>query len=220
MNAKDSNIKALDYIKKTFPGFQIRKPAYNQLKYSLRFQLGPDEPSPYDSDTEIYNEEYFTETVKRASAIFQTVFDDEDNVIVIYQEFAWKKHRIRRHSYLFKQFNRLIWNTVKFKKVSHVYEAEKRDKWNRAVIQIKASQINYKDILTGISNQDFGNREPRVDGELYFINTDKGIIYHMYDDRGMDVISSDKSAIQPIYDKHKDWILDYNRKEIDEVFKK
>ena len=208
-----------EYIKNNLQGFSIRKPAYGQLEYSLRFQLGPDEPSPYDHVTEICNEGYFEEVFNRATTIFEAVFEKEDNVIVIYQEFAWKKHRIRRYNYFFKQFQEFSWGDIRFKKVHQVYGVDHADKWNRAIFEIKAKHINYQNIIRGISNQDFWIRKPSVDGEVLLINTDKNIIYHMYDDRGLDVISSEKKAVQPIYEKYKNWILDYNREEINEIFK-
>ena len=40
----------------------------------------------------------------------------------------------------------------------------------------------------------------------------------MYDDRGLDIISADKEILGPIYKKQKDWILDYDREQIDKQF--
>jgi hypothetical protein len=40
----------------------------------------------------------------------------------------------------------------------------------------------------------------------------------MYDDRGMDLVAASRSDLQAIYDEHKSWILDYDRKRIVETF--
>lgn len=37
----------------------------------------------------------------------------------------------------------------------------------------------------------------------------------MYDDRGLDIISTDQETLRLIYKKHNDWILDYDREQID-----
>jgi hypothetical protein len=41
----------------------------------------------------------------------------------------------------------------------------------------------------------------------------------MYDDRGMDLIAASRSGLQTIYDEYKNWVLDYDRKRIEETFK-
>lgn len=53
------------------------------------------------------------------------------------------------------------------------------------------------------------------DVEIYFVNITKRIIFHMYDDRGLDIIASDVETLKPIYTKFNNWILDYNRIQID-----
>jgi hypothetical protein len=42
----------------------------------------------------------------------------------------------------------------------------------------------------------------------------------MYDDRGLDLIAADRSDLQPIYEEHKNWILDYDRQQIAAVFER
>ena len=50
------------------------------------------------------------------------------------------------------------------------------------------------------------------------MNIDRKLILHMYDDRGLDIISAKKETIVSIYKKHKDIILDYDREQIDKQF--
>jgi len=45
------------------------------------------------------------------------------------------------------------------------------------------------------------------------------MIYHLYDDRGCDVIASNKENLRPLYEELNDWILDYDREQIDTIFK-
>jgi hypothetical protein len=50
------------------------------------------------------------------------------------------------------------------------------------------------------------------------VNISKKIIYHLYDDRGCDVIASDKEYIRFLYEDRNEWILNYDRNEIDSTF--
>lgn len=40
---------------------------------------------------------------------------------------------------------------------------------------------------------------------------ESGILYHLYDDRGLDVVVTDKMTLQPIYQNYHTWLLDYDR---------
>nr|WP_255408182.1 DUF3885 domain-containing protein [Sporosarcina sp. P3] len=43
-------------------------------------------------------------------------------------------------------------------------------------------------------------------------------MYHLYDDRGCDIIAADKESIRYLYEQYSDWILDYDKREVDKVF--
>ena len=67
-------------------------------------------------------------------------------------------------------------------------------------------------------------REMPVEPASYGHNTwlvdfEHEIILNAYDDRGLDVISTKKAMLQPLYEKFSDWLLDYDRNKMDAVFK-
>ena len=43
-------------------------------------------------------------------------------------------------------------------------------------------------------------------------------IYHLYDDRGLDVLGSSRELLLPLYHQFHGWILEYNLEQIDRVF--
>ena len=43
-------------------------------------------------------------------------------------------------------------------------------------------------------------------------------LYHLYDDRGLDVLGSTRELLLPLYLRFHDWILSYNRAQIDRLF--
>jgi len=87
------------------------------------------------------------------------------------------------------------------------------------VLHDRLSAIPYKNILQGIAHYEQG-REPSIGQRVYFINLDKGIMFLMYDDRGCVVYSNSRDNLMNIYHKYNDWIQDYYRKSIDEIFGK
>lgn len=43
-------------------------------------------------------------------------------------------------------------------------------------------------------------------------------LYYVYDDRGADLIAASKETLRQIYQNFSQWILNYNREQIDKLF--
>lgn len=43
-------------------------------------------------------------------------------------------------------------------------------------------------------------------------------LYHLYDDRGLDVLGGSRELLRQLYQQYHDWILEYNLEEIDRLF--
>lgn len=53
---------------------------------------------------------------------------------------------------------------------------------------------------------------------LYFINIKKETIFSIYDGRGCDLVATNKESIEEINHFFNDWILDYDRSRINQLF--
>lgn len=226
------------FLGDNFQGLRLRKPLFYSWNFGLRFDLQTGETSnssrqildgdgnviPHIGDTN--TNEYFQEVINRASTIFQTAFDISDQVFLVYMDCKYRRRKIKFSNFIFKQIDNFKKTEVSFLKEKRLYEPDdKFDIQNVAIIKLTADRINHKNILTAIGNSDFPPRQPRLDNngfltnkEVYFVNINKKLIFHMYDDRGLDLISADREILRPIYKRHNDWILDYDRKQIDKQF--
>jgi len=98
------------------------------------------------------------------------------------------------------------------------------DVTHRFVLPCTKNEIRYIPLLLAISYEDFRHPScilksiPQYGYDIYFVNITKKMIYHLYDDRGCDVLASDKEDLRYLYQEYNDWILDYDRKEIDQLF--
>jgi len=205
------------FLSNNFNGLRLRKPLFYSWNFGLRFdlQIG-------DTTTD----EYFKEVTKRSTTIFETAFDKSDKVFLFFLDYKYRRRKIRFSNFVFQQIESLKETGVSYLKEKRLYEPnDKLDIRNVAIIKTILEKINYGNILTAIGNTDFGTRQPRLEQssyftakEVYFVNIDRKLIFHMYDDRGLDIIAADKETIRPIYTKHNDWILDYDREQIDKHF--
>ncbi len=197
------------YINKHFKGLKLKSPLFFSGFPALRFDL-QDENASTSRDT------YLDEVLKRMKKIHAVSTEWDDDIFIFYQEHTYKRSKIRKHSYLFRQFDA---NTVQMKfrkKQSIIYESErscKAENTSQVLISDKAANINFNNIYLGIANKDF-NRKPYINGELFIINLTKETVLFMYDDRGCDLISPNLTLIKNYYSDLTNLILEANRPEI------
>ena len=53
---------------------------------------------------------------------------------------------------------------------------------------------------------------------VYFINTAHAVLFHLYDDRGADIVAAEPAPLLPLSQRFNSWILDYDREKIDALF--
>uniref|UniRef100_UPI003743ADBD DUF3885 domain-containing protein n=1 Tax=Hymenobacter gelipurpurascens TaxID=89968 RepID=UPI003743ADBD len=78
----------------------------------------------------------------------------------------------------------------------------------------------YAAILRAISHQDFRSRKHlnTLHGETYFFNQRTSLLFHIYDDRGVDVLGPTAASLHPLYETYNRWILEYDRPRINTLF--
>ncbi|MFD1428528.1 DUF3885 domain-containing protein [Kroppenstedtia sanguinis] len=61
--------------------------------------------------------------------------------------------------------------------------------------------------------------KPLIHHDIFFVNTSKNTIFHIYDDRGCDIIATSTESIRHSFDRYHGWILGYDLATIEKVFK-
>ena len=199
-----------EFLQKNYRDLLLRAPIFYSWPIGIRFDLQNDSPTANDS--------YFREVARRASVLFRAVFQADDPILVVHQQWRGKRFRIKRSSYLLRQLN-LSKAQLAFQQIANPYpQSFQPGRWNRVCAVTTASRIPFSEILGAISHQDFPPKKPVVHGDTFFLNQRTGIIFHMYDDRGIDIIAPTAAVLRHLYETHKDLILDYDREKITAVF--
>lgn len=84
--------------------------------------------------------------------------------------------------------------------------------WN-----IKKSAFSPHRILREVVRADIGGYSGLV-SSVYFADTSNAVLFHLYDDRGADVVAANKETIRPLFEQYNQWILDYDRDSINRLF--
>lgn len=174
----------------------------------IRFELGLDS---------LMDEAYRRESLRRALAIYRSIFGSEDDVIFIHRTSHSKSEKRVQKIHL-KRFFTTRLRLLQSRTLPYEFDESDDELYTREwIVEVKAKELRMPYVLESIENVDF-MRKPTSGGRIYLYNKSNDILFHMYDDRGCDVFSSDKSALLPLYHLHRKWILDYNRYEIDSIF--
>ena len=216
------------FLEKNFQGLILRPALFYSWKSSIRFEIS--NPSIAFSE-----KENLLQIINRTTTLFEKIFDDEDEIL-----FVTDVHTNKNNPFLYKKPLNVYLKYVKFKEklyklqyslIPSVFE-EEAEEWeyvqdvtHRFVLRCKKNEIKYLQLLKAISYEDFAypstilKNNPESGYDIYFINLTQKVIYHLYDDRGCDILAADKETIRFLYDEYNDWILDYDREEIDIVFR-
>jgi hypothetical protein len=81
--------------------------------------------------------------------------------------------------------------------------------WVNCAFEVPAVKV--QNLLWCAFTTDFGSSlGPNPHCRVYLLNPKKGVVVHPYDDRGMDVISLQSSALAGLYERHYDLLLNYD----------
>ena len=212
-----------NYMKNRFKNLILEPPLFYSWSVGIRFELGSSNMWIVDKQNRV-NEQYFTEALNRAMDIFNFIFKDEDEIIFVYQQFSDGRKTIGKNNFYLQQIKNLEEKELEFSDVRESKDDDIFEKraycLKRFAIKVSKKDINYESILEACINSDFTIRNKRFipHGDCYFINISNDSILHLYDDRGVDVISTYPNNLKALYKKYNEWILDYDREAIDAIF--
>jgi hypothetical protein len=211
-----SYIKSLDkYIKDNFPKLLFRMPLFYNSKIGIRFEIGCPNID--------YSEKRYKEGVyMRSIMLFEELFYPDTDIYLVVNthrliEFLEDENEVKDELKNYVKNNELH-SEIEFIELPYIYEDDELITF-RYCLSCKVKDINYRRLLKAIGNQDIGI-ELSFQEEVFFINKNNHIIYNLYDDRGLDIISNKVSTLEAVYLKYNKWILNHDRKRINKIFKK
>lgn len=155
------------------------------------------------------NRSYIQGAYKRAITLFESLHSQTDDIFIVvdvndYGEGKTLKPKLHNFSPFVKEKSVLY--KVRHKPIPYIFQADSEDgryKTHRFTLKCKTSNFKHKPMLKAICNQDMGI-EPKIEHRVYFINTNRKTIFHVYDDRGCDVLANSPETITELYNHYYD----------------
>jgi len=183
-----------------FPCVDFGGNLFGQWPVGIRFEIG-------------------REQVSRATELHEFIFGEEDDCILVSQDWTSDDMDIRADRVtplfltpgVFPNASPSRFQTIE---VSPFDETPYRLNWAR----LPLNAFNAAQMFQAVANRERGGA-PSIGSGVYTIDDRKKLIMHMYDDRGLDVIAADPSTLVPLYARFGCWILANQRGKIDLRFK-
>ncbi|MBQ1275444.1 MAG: DUF3885 domain-containing protein [Cellulosilyticum sp.] len=198
---------------------KFRHPIFYSAPVGIRFEIGTDE-SVYlkkNEDEDIINPKYVLKALKRAKSIYKNL-PKKPNLLRIdaYPDEAFTEEKIAlsicREASLPKP--------DEIKMIPFQWEED-----DEMITQLQLYwDLDHFDfepsvLLEQIIKADIGGSRTFA-SSVFFVDTYDMILYHVYDDRGADLVARDKESLYPIFKKFNNWILDNDREKINRIFAK
>lgn len=208
-----------DFMNENFTNLELKVPLFYNWEIGIRFELGVN----YDRENDRENSPYLQGVYHRAINLFESLHPLDDEIFMVANV---NNHgdgaTFNRKLQIFSRYvqEKSILKQLKHVTLPYVYPEDDEDskyKTHRFILKCKTSDIKYIPLLKAICNNDMGIK-PSIHHDVFFINIKNKTVFHVYDDRGCDLVAPSSETIKGIYDKYNDWILDYDRNKIDQVF--
>ncbi|MCO7177189.1 DUF3885 domain-containing protein [Sporolactobacillus kofuensis] len=204
-----------EYLQAKFPRLELRPPLFYRWSNGIRFELG----IALNNEIDFPNNSYIQRCYQKAITLFQALHALADQIVIVddvddYGHGISIKRRLENFSpYIQKSLLfKLKHNSILLSKDGEEGMYQK----HRFSLKCRTSNFAYIPLIKAICNHDFG-LSPSNSNRVYFINVNKNTIFHIYDDRGCDLLATVPETIKKIYLGYNDWILDYDRTKIDKI---
>ncbi|MCU7741522.1 DUF3885 domain-containing protein [Priestia megaterium] len=218
-----------EYLNINFPGLVLRPSLYYQWDIGIHFELG-NEIYQFTSEKSLINLNRFEQVYSQALSIFNDLFSLHDEIILVTNVYQYKTSKNRGQR--IKVYDRYIKDKdlklrLKQETLPYVFgEEEDADEYSTSqfYLRCRKQDIRYTLLIKAACNEDFplkpklGKREGSYYPDLFFVNVTKNLIFFIYDDRGCEVIASDKESIRSTYEKYYHLVDENYRTEIDRLF--
>ena len=210
------------FLEQSFNGLVLEPPLFYAQESGIRFEIS--------NPMQAYDEPGFLmRAFQRSTTLFNEIFQEEDEILFVTDITTWRhdpfihKKPINVYRKYIKQAQALY--KLQLQTLEQTEEEGDEITTFRYSYACRKKDIRYPQLLQAICYEDFGHPSTILKNQkgsscqIYFVNLSRKFIYHLYDDRGCDILAADKEDIRFLYEQYNDWILDYDREKIDAVFK-
>jgi hypothetical protein len=198
-------------IERIFGNNTFARPLFYSYPGGLRFELS--EPGGVVDQ--------FLTALRKATKICNDIFHGEDELVVCLRAYSDASHfihrpelRALRSAGILIPTTRSIWREDIA--ADEWCSADQPEYWINLAFKLPICHL--ETLLWGALAKDLAPIQPQFNCILYLFNLPQGVVVFPYDDRGMDVVGPNETLLRQLYCQHQEYLLDYDRAEMDSTF--
>lgn len=201
-----------------FPDLALLPALFYSWPIGIRFELG----THWNKGLGYEGSPYLENVYSRAIRLFEAGHGEQDELYIVthVSDFGQlKRNRKKPMMMRYVKEKSLRCRLIHQEMPYVIPEDNESGNWktHRFVLPCRRSEIDYTGLLKECCNKDMGFKKTAYQ-EVYIVNKTRKTIFHVYDDRGCDLVAASAETIRPMYERFSNWILDYDRLKIDQVF--
>ena len=194
---------------------ELTHPIFYNCPIGIRFNIGDNGNEVYidkDNDEFSMNPNYVTTCLERGLKIYASLKSKPD--ILSTEGYLYENETV-------EDFISSVLSATDLPKPNEIKSElihDDEDEFIHVFLLWKLNKFNPNKLLEEIIKADLGSGNFFLTSSVYFVCTKDNVLFHLYDDRGADLVADKKEKIQHIYYELNDLILDYDREKIDKIF--
>jgi Domain of unknown function (DUF3885) len=201
-NPPEDRFDLTGYLHEKFPSLRLEGALFYRWPFGIRFEIG------------------LATVPERPAALFEAAFAEEDRCVLIEQDWPVLDLSEQSSSQFFSLFT--LPGVFPANQATSPQESEMRVEGEQndglriftvRWLELPARSFQYAQIFQAIANAD-NAIAPSLSSLVFFLNRRTDTIFHMYDDRGLDIIAARREPLVSLYHRFSDWVLEYDRERI------
>ena len=188
---------------------ELSPPIFYQCPVALRFEIGDPTLDPYNKGC--LSSDYAAKAFLRAKALFEALPGRFDRLVWdTYPQEGQTAHQLQA-------FRRRVGAPTPQEMAFQDLQGEEPAQKVTYCWDLTYQPVRWEALLGEIIAADLGGFAPLA-SSVYFLNTQENILYHLYDDRGLDIAAEKRETLLPLYHRFSDWLLSYDQGRMEETF--
>lgn len=210
---KSLHDRMVNELAEIFPEGDLRRPVFYRAKAGLRFEIGTGAPLGKSAGGHPRTE-YVQRALERSITLFHACFPSGPDFLLL--DVLVRNDTTRTDTLDVCSHSNLLGVVKEVVCTPHHDEEGTR---LQLLFDTRERQPDILGVLRNTILSDFVPDFSALWQSVFFFDCDRHLLFHLYDDRGLDIASSTRNAIEYLYSAYNSWILDYDREQIDNVFK-
>lgn len=199
-----------NFMKKHYNDLALTPDFYQHWSIGIHLELG-NNIYQFDENHQI-NLDLFNKVYKQLSELVPLLFKKTDTVLVVVNTYPQETKKI-----VYPNFFKRYVKEQKLKYSLHYHEFQWQDDENHVFVQqmslyCKVTDLKLELLLKTLIHEDFPPLQPRLRKkhclfapDVFLINVDTKCIFHVYDDRGCEVINTNLELHEKLVERLNGW---------------